>query len=494
MGMGIAITFLSLIVKRFFRSSSFGKDITIQIILGFIAVAVFGYFLILGFALENLIINTLNQSNAVAFLNGLLVYYFIGEFIIRYFVQSLPTLDVQPFLHLPVKRSKIVNFFLGISLIQLANIFVLLLFSQFAFGSVAHGYGIRQACVWLLSLWFISLILHYVVIIAKVKSSKIEWKLFFVIVICSLIAAADYFAWIKLSLVAEKFFNTILEGYKIIGALFLAVIFLHYIAYRTILKRFYPEELKVQENQFSHSANFSFLRNFGQTGTWIKIELKMIFRNKRTREVLFMSTMFLFQELILCYVMKDRDYGVFLLLGIACTGLFTGNYGQHAFSWQGDHFDFTLTQPTLLRSYVESKCWLLASMTGLWFIFTVPLVYFGWEILFINLAGSLYNIGVNTFIVMNMAMLDTTKLSLRGGGALNYEGAGAAQWLIGIPFLFVPIIIYAPFSLMGFRELGVVTVGLIGLIGIILQKKIIDLTYKRFLDRRYKIASSFRKG
>jgi xanthosine utilization system XapX-like protein len=95
---------------------------------------------------------------------------------------------------------------------------------------------------------------------------------------------------------------------------------------------------------------------------------------------------------------------------------------------------------------------------------------------------------------MNMAMLDTTKLSLRGGGALNYEGAGAAQWLIGIPFLFVPIIIYAPFSLMGFRELGVVTVGLIGLIGIILQKKIIDLTYKRFLDRRYKIASSFRKG
>jgi xanthosine utilization system XapX-like protein len=47
---------------------------------------------------------------------------------------------------------------------------------------------------------------------------------------------------------------------------------------------------------------------------------------------------------------------------------------------------------------------------------------------------------------------------------------------------------------MGFRELGVVTVGLIGLIGIILQKKIIDLTYKRFLDRRYKIASSFRKG
>lgn len=492
--MRITFTFLSLIVKRFFRSPSFGKDIAVQIILGSIAVAVVGYFLILGFELEKLIINSFKQPNAVAFLNGLLVYYFIGEFIIRYFIQSLPTLDVQPLLHLPIKRSKIVNFFLGISLIQLINIFVFLLFSQFAFSVVAHGYGIKQAWIWLLSLWFISLILHYVVVLLKLTSSKIEWKIVFIIVTCSLIVGADYFAWIKLSLVAEKFFNTILQGDTIIGALFLTIIFFHYIACRTIQKRFYPEELKVQENQFSHSTNFSFLRNFGQTGTWIKIELKMIFRNKRTREVLFMSTMFLFQELILCYAMEDRDYGVFLLLGIACTGLFTGNYGQHAFSWQGDHFDFTLTQPTSLRSYVESKCWLLASMTGLWFIFTVPLVYFGWEILFINLAGSLYNIGVNTFIVMNMAMLDTTKLSLRGGGALNYEGAGAAQWLIGIPFLFVPIIIYAPFSLMGYKELGVVIVGLIGLIGIILQKKIIDLTYKRFLDRRYKIASSFRKG
>lgn len=486
--------FFSLIVKRFFRSPSFGKDIAIQILLAFIAATIIGCFVILGSALEELVVNKFQESDAVAFLNGLLVYYFIGEFIVRYFIQSLPSLDVQPFLHLPVKRSKIANFFLGISLVQVVNVFVFLLFSDFAFSVVAPGYGTKQAWMWLLSLWFISLIVHYLVILMKLTSNKAEWKLFFVIVISSLIAFADYFAWIKLSIVAEKFFHTILREDLAIGALFLTVMILHYSAYQIILKRLCREERKLSENQFFHLGEISFLRSFGQTGAWIEIELKLIFRNKRTREVFFMSTMFLFQELILCYVMKDRDYGVFLFLAIACTGLFMGNYGQYTFSWQGDHFDFTLTQPTSLRSYIESKFWLLASMTGLWFIFSIPLVYFGWEILFFNLAGALYNIGVNTFIVMNMAMLYTTKLSLRGGGALNSEGAGAAQWLIGIPFLFGPIMIYAPFSIMGYKELGVVTVGLIGLIGIILQKKIIDLTYKRFLDRRYKIASSFRKG
>ena len=490
--MRVTFTFLSLIVKRFFRSPSFGKDITIQIILGFIAVAVVGYFLILGFALEKIIINTLKQTNAVVFLNGLLVYYFIGEFIIRYFIQSLPTLDVQPFLHLPIKRSKIVNFFLGVSLIQVINIFIFLLFSHFAFSAVARGYGLTHAWVWLLSLWCITLILHYTVVLLKLASSRIEWKLFFIIVICSLIAGADYFAWIKLSLVSEKFFDAILQRHTVTGVLVLAVISLHYIAYRTILGRLYPEELSIRGIEFYHSTNFPFLEGFGQTGMWIEMELKLIFRNKRTREIFFMSTMFLFQQLILCYVIKDRGYGLFLILGIACTGLFMANYGQYAFSWQGDHFDLILTQPTSLRSYVESKCWLLASMTGLWFALTVPLLYFGWEIFFINLASTLYNLGVNMFIVLNMAMMDTTKLSLRGGGALNYEGAGAAQWLIGIPFTFGPLVIYFPLHLMGYKTIGIAAVGIVGLIGIALSKKSADLTYKRFVDRRYAIASSFR--
>jgi hypothetical protein len=490
--MRLVYTLLFLIVKRFLRSPAVGKNSTIQIILGLIAIAVIGYFLVLGFALEPLIVNTLKQNNAVVFLNGLLVYYFITEFIIRFFIQSLPTITVQPLLHLPIKRGKLATFFLGLSLIQITNIFVFLLFSPFAFGVVSHQFGITQAWIWLLSLWSISLILHYAVVLIKLSDHKREIFIF-ISAICILIACSDYFDWIELYPVVEKFFNTILKGYEVIGALFLTLIFVHIVSYGTVLSRLYPKEQLVQELRFGGVGAFSFLENYGQTGRWLEVEFKMIFRNKRTREVLFMSTMFLFQELVLCYVMKEHDYVSFLFFGITCTGLFMGNYGQHTFSWQGDHFDFTLIQPTSLRLYVEAKYWILALVTGVWFLCTVPLVYFGWDILLINIAGTLYNIGVNTFIVMNMAMLDTTKLSLRNGGALNYEGAGVAQWLIGIPFLFAPLLIFAPFSLMGYNQVGVATVGLIGLTGIILHRKLMGITYDRFLDRRYKIAASFRK-
>ena len=491
--MRTASIFLTLIGKRFFRSPSFGKDITIQVILGVIAFAVVVYFLVLGFLLEKVIVDALKQDNAVGFLNRLLIYYFFGEFITRYFIQSLPTLDIQPLLHLPIKRNRIVNFFLGISFIQVTNIFVLLLFTHFAFSAVARGYGITQAWLWLLSLWIISLVLHYIVVLLKLSSNKIGWTILFIIAFCALVAGADYFAWIELSLVSEKLFNSILQGYTAAGLLLATLIILHVVTGRAIIRRFYRQEPKTKGTQFYYATDFSFLQNFGQAGTWLKIELKMILRNKRTREVFFMSTMFLVQELFLCLTMTETDYGVFLFMGIVCTGLFVANYGQYTFSWQGDHFDFTLAQPTSLRSYVEAKCWLLAFMTVLWFIFSVPLAYFGWEILLINLASMLYNIGVNMFVIMNMAMLYTTKMSLKKGGAFNYEGAGASQWLMGIPFLFGPIVIYASFNAMGYKELGIAAVGVVGVIGMLLYKKLVDLTYKRFLHRRYTIADSFRK-
>lgn len=491
--MTLFTVFPILIVKRFLRSPAFGKELAIQIVLGILLLVIAAYFVISGIYLETAIVQVLKQTDPVAFLNGVLIYYFFIEFVIRYFVQSLPTLEIGPLLHLPIKRRSIANFFLGISLLHAINAFVFLLFVPFALGAVAEAYGIFQAWVWIFSLWLISMTIHYLIVLLKISSSKIEWKLSIAVLVCCLFAYADYSGWIRLSSASERLFSETLKGYSVAGVLLLVVFVMHLIAHRATLKRLYPDELGVKGDFVGASSDLSFLKNWGQTSLWVKLELKMIFRNARTREVFFMSTMFVVQDFVLCNVMENRDYGVFLFIGIAATGLFMANYGQHTFSWQGDHFDFTLTRPVSIRSYVESKCLLLALMTGFWFIFTIPVAFFWWDIFLINLAGALYNIGVNTFVVMNMSMLDTNKLTLKSGGALNYEGAGAAQWLIGVPFLFIPTIIYAAFTATGYRMLGIAAVGLLGLIGIILFKQNVNFTYKRFLEKRYKIASSFRK-
>lgn len=373
--------------------------------LGFIVAALVGYSLAVGFALEKIILLALKQKDAVEFLNGLLIYYVLGGFIMRYILQSLPTVDAQPYLHLPISRSKIANFLVGKSLVHVINISVFLLFTPFAFSAVAGKYGVAQGCTWLLSLWFFSLTNHFLVILVKTNVAQNAWRLFAFIAICSLFAYADYFGWIKLSLVSEKIFSASLHGYTVMGILILTLLLSYYAAYRTFLNKLYLEEPGVQGNQTFHSANWNFLQKFGLIGAWMKVESKFIFRNKRSRELFLMHSVFLLLPLGFYLQAKHQDsYGSFLFFALISTGFFTMNYGQFLFSWQGAHFDFTLTQPTAIRQFVESKFWILASTAAVWFLLSIPYAFLGWHYVLINLAATVYNIGINIFVVMNMSM------------------------------------------------------------------------------------------
>ncbi|MEZ4947565.1 MAG: DUF5687 family protein [Cyclobacteriaceae bacterium] len=486
-------TFLSHISKRFFRSSSADKELAVQIMLGFIVFVVVGYSLAIGFSLEWIIVTGLKQNNPLTFLNGLLIYYFIGELITRYFMQNLPAWDVHAYMHLPISRSRIVNFLLCRSMLHVINTFVILLFSPFALSVVANAYGTLHAWIWLLSLWFVSMINHFIVVLVKQKLANNAWGLLVFIVICITLVGSDYLGWYKLSIISEKIFSTALHDYVSLGVLLLLVLVLYVSAYRLFISKLYPEELSFQENRTFHSAEWTFLQNFGLIGKWINLELKLIFRNKRSREIFLLNVVFFFNALILYnFARSQSSYGVFLSYGIIGSGFFMLYYGQFLFSWQGQHFDFTLAQPTSIRLFVESKYWFLTSITGLWFLFSIPFVYIGWHIVLVNFVATLYNLGINMFLTMNMSMWGAKTIDLRHAGSLNYEGMGAAQWVMLIPFTVSPYLFYLPFSLMGYPILGLVFVGIAGLVGIVFRKQFIDITSRRLSNMRYVLASNFR--
>ena len=125
-------TFLSHTTKRLLRSSSAGKELATKTTLGIIMLILAGYTLALGFSLKTILVDVLKQDNPIGFLNGLLFYFFLTGFVTRYFLQSLPVLDAQPYLHLPIARNRIVHFLLGRSLVHIANIYIFLLFTPFA--------------------------------------------------------------------------------------------------------------------------------------------------------------------------------------------------------------------------------------------------------------------------------------------------------------------------------------------------------------------------
>ncbi len=482
--------------KKFNRSVSFSKELVANLFLAFIGLMVVGYFLAIGFAMEIIITKGLKQPNSFEFLNSLLLYYFAAEFLIRYVFQKLPALDAQPYLHLPLKRSRIVHFLLIKSNVHILNSMAPLLFAPYAFTVVADRFGAGVALNWWLTLWIFSMGIHYIILLFKNGLENTLYGILSLISIISILAAADYYGWFKLSEVSSSLFGYSVEGLFLFFIASCFIIMLYYFNFRLLQKSMYPD------NQMFHAVaswnstrDWGFLKNFGPMGDWINLELKLIWRCKRPRFFVFSSGVFFLYGLVIYpnafYTEQFPD--ALLFFGYITTGIFMLNYGQLLYSWQGGHFDFTLTRPISSRLYIESKYWMLNSITVISFLLSIPYGLFGWKILLINAAMTLYNLGVNIFIVMNMAMWKPKKIDVKKSGMWNFEGAGSAQWVMGLPLFLGPYVIYLPLRLAGYPNLGISMVGLVGLIGIILRSYLLKLTTHRLEDRRYVIAAGFRK-
>ena len=84
-------------------------------------------------------------------------------------------------------------------------------------------------------------------------------------------------------------------------------------------------------------------------------------------------------------------------------------------------------------------------------------------------------------------------MDLNKGAVFNYEGVGAAQWLMIIPMMIAPYIVYAPFALLFNSYVGLAALGSFGIIGLLFFNQLTQVNINRIVKNRYEISSSFRQ-
>jgi hypothetical protein len=84
-------------------------------------------------------------------------------------------------------------------------------------------------------------------------------------------------------------------------------------------------------------------------------------------------------------------------------------------------------------------------------------------------------------------------LDLSKSATFNYQGVGVSNFIVVLPMLLLPILIYIPFAFMNMPTIGLIVIGCIGLIGIVLYKPIQNIIIKRFYQKKYEIAEGFRQ-
>lgn len=484
--------FLNLEWKQFFRSPHWQKSIALKILMGFFALYFIVVFLFLGVGLYYIIKKAYPEADPFIMVTGFLFYWMIGDLLMRFFLQKLPIMTVKPMLTLPIKRSQIVHYVLRKSALSFFNFLPLFAIIPFGIVLLKEGYDTSIVSLWTLTLLVVVLILNYLNFIIEAISSKTSLSFLPILIIAGSLFALNHFEIISFSSFISDGIMSITTNPILIVIPILILIGLYMYNFNILKSGLYVDgsvKAKVDE---AKTTDLSWTNRFGDIAPFMQLDLKLLMRNKRAKSTIPILAMGLLYGLFFYPQPMYKDMiSMSAFIGIFSTGAFLINYGQFIPAWDSGYYKMLMSQNFKYERYLKSKFTLMVLSVVILFVLGIPYVYFGWKILVVHFAAAIYNIGVNSHVIMYGGSFNRKKINLDEKAAFNFQGTGAVQWLIGLPLMALPMAIFALINWLVSFEVAAAVLIVMGLIGIVFHQKIMRAITQRYLSVKHKMIEAF---
>jgi len=487
--------FLNLEIKAFFRSASVGKSIALKVLLGFLALYFMLSFLFLGFALFPLLQENFPKQKPIEIVNKAVVFWLAIDLIFRFFMQSLPVMNIKPLLILPIKREKVIHFVLLKSLVSIYNIFPLLVILPFGITTIIQeNLNTAPVLVWMLTLYLLALCVNYANFLIKKKFAD-NIKAFLVFALLGgTFAALEYFEIFKISSFVGGILNSVLLNPILVLAPLMLLGGLYFWNFNYLKSNFYLDNSLQSKVQEAKTSDLSWTKRFGEIAPFLQLDLKLIWRNKRPRTTVFMSFIFLLYGLMIYTNPKHHELSfIHVPIGLLMSGIFMVNFGQFIPSWDSGYFGMMMSQNIPLQKYLDSKSGLMTFSVIVLALLTTPYVYFGWNILAVNLACALYNIGINIPVLLFAGSYNKKRIDLEKSPFMNYQGTGAVQWIVALPLFLIPGLIFFGFSEIFNTETAILAIAAFGFIGLLFRNLIMNAITDGYRTRKYATLNGFKQ-
>ncbi len=482
--------FATLQWKSFFRSASLGKSLSIKILMVFFGLYMLGTMLTLGVALFFALREAVPDTDPLLLVSRYLIYWVLIELVLRYFMQKLPVMDVKPMLTIPIAKNRITHYILGRSGVSIYNLFDLVFFIPFAIVLLAQDYPFMNVIGWFFAMIGLVLTINYINFLINKSDKALLIMLGLVIALFGL----DYFEIYPVRELAGKLFYGLYENPFLALLPVLLAVGTYYLNYSFLRKTLFLDASLERKTKEAETADLSWTKRFGDIAPFLQLDLKLIWRNKRTKAQVFISLAMILYGLVF-YTIEDFGMNsvMLVLIGILMTGIFLMNFGQFIPAWDSAYYSMMMSQNIPLRKYLEAKVGLIAVSVAVMFLLSIPYVYFGWEALLINLGAALYNLGINIPVILFFGSMNKKRIDLTKSAIGNMQGTGAAQFLVGIPLFGAPMIIYSALLFLVSFEVAIGTLALLGILGFVFRKPILDRITAVYRRRKYGMIAGFKE-
>jgi hypothetical protein len=475
------------------RSPLWQRSVGINILLGLLVLYFMISLLFLGYFLDVLLLELAPDESPVEMLHGVLSYTLLGGLLARFLLQSFPVMSIQGYLLLPLPKYRLYRYLLGKSLLNVFNFLPFFFILPFAVKAVFPLEGAVVGWSWIGLLALLVLFNHFLAFYLKRRFTVQPAVVLLVLVSLASLIYLDVRGLLPLSAVFAQG-----VGWCLRQPLWLllpagAVAGAYQLIYRLLRRYSYLDALDHGGQTAGKAQNFAFLGRFGQIGHYLRLELQLIWRNKRPRATLLMSLFFLAYPFLGLARLEEGDTWYAFFMFVIAILFPTATYGQYLFAWESSYFNLVMARRISTKDYLEAKYYLFVALILATSLVVLPYSFIDRRVLLLVLAGAAFSWGVTIYLILFLATYNTRPVDASKNAMMNWEGLGASQFVLVFPGLLLPLVCYGLMRFLLPPEGALLGVAALGLLGILLKQPMLRVVQRQFEQRRHALARGYRQ-
>ena len=423
-------------------------------------------------------------------------YLLMADFLMRFTMNKLPVQEIKPFVLLPMGKNRVLRSYLVLNGLSGYNLIWMFMLVPFGFGTLFKYFGFVGVLGFLVGYWLLMLLNNYWYVLCRTLMNQnilyvlLPIAVYGLLLVGLLVAETNYIGNFCLEL-GEGFFQW--EWPTFVGVI--VVIWGMFELCHIVQKRVVYKELSKTEvvKKLKKVAEYKFLDRFGEVGEYMRLEIKLLSRNKVPRTQFFMglSIMLMFSAALaftdvydgafMRYFVTVYNFSVLGVLVLSQTMSYEGNYLDGLMSRKESILN-------LLRAKYYVQCVLLLLPLA---IMLIPIAK-GKLTLLSALACFFLASGFTFWILMQMAVYNKLTLNLNTKVTGKNSGGSFFQTMIIMAGFFGPVIIIRPLIALFSEPTAMLIILAIGLGFTLTHPLWLRNIYKRFMQRRYENMEGFR--
>lgn len=478
------------------RSLTHGQNKAAKVIIGIGVAFILLYMLFIAVIMALIANATESPFTPSEFFYGVAPFFLAVDFFFRFIGQQTPTQLIKPYSLLPIPKYACVEMFVYSAALSPYNLAWLVITIPYAIMTILFSQGLAAALGLVISFQLLVTVnSQWYMLSRTLINQTVKWwamPLAFYAVMFSPIYVCDFSAFFHFYAQLGAWF-TAWNPIAFIAAIALLAGFI-YTNKRVQYRLTYNENTGTENAKLKTVSEFRVFDRYGDTGEYLKLEVKSMMRNKNIRKSFLFATLFVAILSLVISFTDIYDSDSYKAFWVVYTFVLYGlTFISKIMSAEGNYIDGLMIHKENIMQLLKAKYYLYSVFLLFPLLLMLPTVFIGKYTLLMLLSMMAFTAGPIYCLLMQMAVYNrqtmplNTKFISKGNVENNYFQLAATLISMFCPMLFI--------STMNsiFSDTTSYTVLLIlGLAFIATHKLWIKNIYLRFMKRRYENMESFR--